>query len=83
MSERAADELADLADRLAAIGEELADRALDRLRASGDAVRAGENPDAALVEEERRITRARRAVEKAVILLGGPAPGGPGLDDGP
>jgi hypothetical protein len=83
VSERASDELADLGDRLAAIGEELADRALDRLRASGDAVRAGENPDPALVEEERRITRARRAVEKAVILLGGPAPGSAGLDDGP
>ncbi len=83
MSERAADELADLADRLAAIGEELADRALDRLRESGDAVRAGETPDAVLAQEERRITRARRAVEKAVVLLGGPAPGGPGPDDGP
>lgn len=83
MSERAADELADLADRLAAIGEELADLALDRLREAGDVVRAGETPDAALAQEERRITRARRAVEKAVVLLGGPAPGGPGRDDGP
>ena len=56
---------------------------LDRLRESGDAVRAGETPDAVLAQEERRITRARRAVEKAVVLLGGPAPGGPGPDDGP
>jgi len=83
VSDRAADELAELADRLAAIGEELADRALDRLRASGDAVRAGETPDAALGEEERRITRARRAVEKAVVLLGGEASRDPGPVDGP
>jgi hypothetical protein len=83
VSERAAGELADLADRLASIGEELADRALDRLRASGDAVRAGETPDAALGEEERRITRARRAVEKAVVLLGGRASGYSGPADGP
>ena len=58
----------DLRDRLAAIAEELGDRALDRLRdAVADA--DGDGPDPAAVAEERRLTRARRAVEKAVHLL--------------
>jgi hypothetical protein len=54
----------DLRDRLAGIAEELADVAIDKLKlaAHGD-------EDAG--KEERRITRARKAVEKAVILLGG------------
>lgn len=52
-------------DRLEGIAEELADLAIDRLRAAVDG-----NEGAAA--EERRITRARRAVEKAANLLGGP-----------
>jgi hypothetical protein len=61
----------DLRDRLADIAEELGDRALDRLRAAaGD---GEEDARAAAVTEEKRLTRARRAVEKAVHLL----------DDGP
>jgi hypothetical protein len=55
-------ELDVLAERLDAIAEQLADLALQRLR---DAVEAGE----ARSPEERRITRARRAVEKASGLL--------------
>jgi hypothetical protein len=51
-------------ERLEGIAEELADLAIDRLRAAVDG-----NADAAA--EERRITRARRAVEKAAGLLGG------------
>ncbi len=51
-----------LRERLEAIAEELADLAIDRLRA------AVEGNDAAAAEE-RRITRARRAVEKAANLL--------------
>jgi hypothetical protein len=54
----------DLADRLDAIGEELADLALDRLRAALD-----DDGPAAAAAEERRLTRARRAVEKASALL--------------
>jgi hypothetical protein len=59
----------ELRARLEGIAEELADLALDRLRlAAGD-------PDPAerdrLVAEERRLTRARRAVEKAAALLDG------------
>jgi chorismate mutase len=51
-----------LAERLDTIAEELADLALHRLRIALD---AGEAKSA----EERRITRARRAVEKASGLL--------------
>jgi hypothetical protein len=50
-------------ERLEGIAEELADLALARLRAAVD----GDEPDAAA--EERRLTRARRAVEKAVAIL--------------
>lgn len=51
-----------LRERLEGIAEELADAAIDRLRAAVDG-----DPDAAA--EERRITRARRSVEKAANLL--------------
>lgn len=54
----------DLRDRLAAIGEELADVALDKLRAAA-------NGDTDAATDERKITQARRAVEKAVHLLDG------------
>jgi len=50
-------------ERLEGIAEELADLAIERLRSAVDG-----NEDAA--GEERRITRARRAVEKAAHLLG-------------
>lgn len=55
----------DLRDRLSGIAEELADLALERLRAAVDDGAA--TPDAAA--QERRLTRARRAVEKAVAVL--------------
>ncbi|MDQ4096306.1 MAG: hypothetical protein M3144_00335 [Actinomycetota bacterium] len=59
----------DLRARLEAIAEELADLALDRLhRASEDGSTEGVER-ARLVADERRLTRARRAVEKAVALL--------------
>jgi hypothetical protein len=60
----------DLRDRLTAIAEELSDRAVERLRAAVED-RDGDVPDAGAVAEERRLTRARRAVEKAVHLLDG------------
>jgi hypothetical protein len=50
--------------RLESIAEELADLALDRLR---EAVAAGA---AKTSDAERLITRARRSVEKAAVLLG-------------
>ncbi|HEY5252145.1 MAG TPA: hypothetical protein VIJ09_10800 [Acidimicrobiales bacterium] len=82
------DDLADVADRLSAISESLADLALDRLRQASDSVRAGGEPDPSLVAEEKRITRARRAVDKAATLLGGTAGAGGSasgfaFDDGP
>jgi hypothetical protein len=54
----------DLRDRLAAIEEELADMAMTRLRAAVDG-------DQSAAKDERRITRARRAVAKAIQLLDG------------
>jgi hypothetical protein len=72
----------DAADRLAAIAEEIGDMAFDRLRESASAVRRDGAPDPAVIAEEKRLTRARRAVEKAVVLLR-QAPVSGGEDDGP
>ena len=57
-------DIAELRERLQAIADELADLALDRLR---EAVAGKAGTPAA---DERRLTRARRAVEKAAALLG-------------
>ena len=54
-----AGEFDDIRQRLEAISEELADLAIERLRESIDA--GGDE----LPVDERRLTRARRAVEKA------------------
>ena len=74
-------DLDELADQLRSIAEDLADAALDRLRRNADGVRAGGDPDPVLVAEEKRITRARRSVEKAAALVGSPAT--TPFDDGP
>ena len=64
----ATEAMADVAARLEGVAEELTDIALDALRlaAQGD-------PDSAEAGEalrvERRIVRARRAIEKAIIVL--------------
>jgi len=58
-----ANDVEEVRARLESIAEELADMALDRLRESV-AAGADKAPD-----EERVITRARRAVEKAAVLL--------------
>ena len=58
-----AGEFDDIRERLQAISEELADLALARLRDSIDAG-GGELP-----VDERRLSRARRAVEKAAAIL--------------
>ena len=56
-------ELNSVAERLAAIVEELDEIAFQRLRlAAGDGQRA--RPD-----DDRELTKARRAVEKAVAVL--------------
>jgi hypothetical protein len=74
-------DLDDIAERLGSIAEDLADAALDRLRQNTDIVRAGGEPDPGLVAEEKRITRARRSVEKAAGLLG--RAGSSAFDEGP
>lgn len=58
-----------LRERCEALAEELADAALDLLREAVDG-----DADAARIE--KRVTRARRAVEKAAGLLGGRATAG-------
>jgi hypothetical protein len=52
-----------LAEQLDAIGEELSDLALEVLRAALDRGETGRPAD------EKRLTQARRAVEKAAHLL--------------
>lgn len=71
-----------VADQLEVISATLADLALQRLWRASESLQAGEPPDPALVAEEKRITRARRAVEKATQLLAGP-PGASGSVAGP
>ena len=61
-----AGEFQEIRSRLEAIAEELADLALERLRESIDA--GGYE----LPVDEKRITRARRAVEKAAAILAEP-----------
>jgi len=58
-----AGEFDDVRRRLEAIAEELADLAIERLRESIDA------GGTELPVDERRLTRARRAVEKAAAIL--------------
>ncbi len=58
-----AGEFDDIRGRLEVIAEELADLAMVRLR---DSIDAGGTE---LPVDEKRLTRARRAVEKAVNLL--------------
>ena len=58
-----AGEFEDIRQRLDQIAEELADLAIIRLRESIDA------GGSELPVDERRLTRARRAVEKAVSIL--------------
>jgi hypothetical protein len=58
-----AGEFDDVRRRLEAIAEELADLAIERLRESIDA------GGTELPVDERRLTRARRAVEKAASIL--------------
>jgi hypothetical protein len=61
-----AGEFEDIRRRLEAISEELADLAMERLRESIDA------GGSELPVDERRLTRARRAVEKAAAILAEP-----------
>lgn len=58
-------EMNELIRRLEVLTEELGDLAIERLRQSL------ESGDPSAAEEERRITRARRQVEKAAGILAG------------
>jgi hypothetical protein len=57
------DQLDDICERLRAISDQLGDLALDRLR---EAVADGATKAPA---DEKRFTRARRSVDKAIALL--------------
>jgi len=59
------DQLESLAAQLEAVAESLADLAIDQLRLATDR----EHPDEAALAVERRVTRARRSLEKAIGLL--------------
>jgi hypothetical protein len=59
-------EFQEIRSRLEVIAEELADLAIVRLRESIDA------GGTELPVDERRLTRARRAVEKAIAVLSEP-----------
>ena len=61
-----AGEFQDIRARLLGIADELADLAMERLRESIDA--GGDE----LPVDEKRLTRARRAVEKAAAVLAEP-----------
>ena len=61
-----AGEFKDIRARLLGIADELADLAMERLRESIDA--GGDE----LPVDEKRLTRARRAVEKAAAILAEP-----------
>jgi len=56
-------DLDELIERLRSVSEDLADRAISVL---SEASRAGETKRPA---EERALTQARRAVEKAIVIL--------------
>ena len=55
----------DLVTALRSIEERLRDLAYDRLRA------AAEDGDATAAVDEKQILKARRAVERAIVALGG------------
>ena len=61
----------DLADRLAALADEIGDLAYGSLHEASSALGRGEEADPELIALERRLTRARRAVEKSVQILRG------------
>ena len=70
------DSIAEIAAELEAIAERLLDLSLDRLR---EATASEPDERDRLMGEEKVLTRARRAVEKAATLLRGPDTDG---DDG-
>ena len=64
-------DLDEIRSRLEQLADELADLALDRLREAASAAREHGDEDAVAeaTATERRLTRARRSVERAVAIL--------------
>jgi len=56
-----------IVERLRSIEADLRDLAYERLRA------AAEDGDADALAEEKKVLQARRAIEKAIVALGGTA----------
>jgi hypothetical protein len=56
-----------IVERLRNIEDELRDLAYERLRA------AAEHGDDAAIADEKRLLQARRAIERAIVALGGTA----------
>ena len=56
-----------IVERLQSIEADLRDLAYERLRA------AAEDGDADALAEEKKVLQARRAIEKAIVALGGTA----------
>ncbi len=73
--------MADMAERLEGMVEELTDMAIDALRHAGSG-----DPDSAetgeALAQERRILKARRALERSIAALGEGGAGREPLDDG-
>jgi len=61
----------EIADQLRGIAEQLSELAFAALHEASATAGRGEAPDPALLAEEKRLTRARRAVEKAAGILDG------------
>ncbi len=59
----------ELTEQLRGVSERLSDEAFDRLRAASSDMASGGTPDGLLLAEEKAITRARRAVERAIAAL--------------
>ncbi len=59
----------EIAEQLRGIAEQLSELAFAALHEASATAGRGEAPDPALLAEEKRLTRARRAVEKAAGIL--------------
>lgn len=56
----------ELVGRLEAIAEEIDDLAFDRLQAASSVAREEKKLDSTLVMQEKQLSKARRAIEKAL-----------------
>jgi hypothetical protein len=62
-------ELEQIAGRLESVANQLDDLITDRIRSALQEAAQGDEPDPALLAEEKRLSRARRSVAKAVAIL--------------